>query len=243
MGPVDPPEPANSEDLLALQRDYMPIKFRSPLFQKLEKKDWERNHAKGLPYIIAIADFHGPQTMIWSGSALSSYLFGLGVELKPTPDGGLSWSYVPIREHVQGEKRIPSGFFDQANAENVSAVLFTNAGTPAKFNRMGVLADFGDPSVRLIRQGTMLNPDPESALPLRFSIDIDDPDYHEGWADELKVFHNPNALHPLDRNLFPKARHHFLKDGDIKSYGPSRKVLGSLTLIVVEKAGSDNAQR
>ena len=143
-GTCNPPEPANSEDLLALQRDYMPIKFRSPLFQKLEKKDWERNHAKGLPYIIAIADFHGPQTMIWSGSALSSYLFGLGVELKPTPDGGLSWSYVPIREHVQGEKRIPSGFFDQANAENVSAVLFTNAGTPAKFNRMGVLADFGD---------------------------------------------------------------------------------------------------
>jgi hypothetical protein len=221
----------------------MPIKFGSPLFQKLQKKDWERNHAKGLPYIIAIADFHGPHTMIWSGSALSSYLFGLRVELEPTPDGGLSWSYVPIREHVQGEKCIPSGFFDQPNAENVSAVLFTNAGTPTKFNRMGVLADFGDPSVRLIRQGTMLNPDPKSALPFRFSIDIDDPDYHEGWADELEVFHNPNALHPLDRGLFSKAMHHFLKDGDIKSYGPPRKVLGSLTLILVEKAGSDNAQR
>jgi hypothetical protein len=148
-------------------------------------------------------------------------------------------SYVPIREHVQGEKRIPSGFFDQPNAENVSAVLFTNAGTPTKFNRMGVLADFGDPSVRLIRQGAMLNPDPASALPFRFSIDIDDPDSHEGWADELNVFHDPNALHPLDRSLFPKAMHHFLKDGDIKSYGPPRKVLGSLTLVVVEKAGSD----
>ena len=46
----------------------------------------------------------------------------------------------------------PSCFFNQQNTENVSAVLFTNAGTMPKFNRMGVLADFGDPSVRLIRK-------------------------------------------------------------------------------------------
>ncbi len=241
--PVEPPEPENSKDLAALLRDYMPMKFGSPLFQKLKKKDWERSHVEGLPYLIAVADFHGPQTMIWSGSALSSYLFGLGVEFESTPDGSLSWSYVPIEEHVQGEKRIPSGFFDQPNAENVSAVLFTNAGTLTKFNRMGVLADFGDPSVRLIRRGTMLNPDPGSALPFQFSIDSDHPDSDEGWADELQVFHNPNALHPLDRGLFPKATHHFLVDGEIKSYSPPNKVLGSVTMILLPQAGSDNAER
>lgn len=241
--PVEPPEPANSDDLEALLRNHMPIKFGSPLFQKLEKKDWERRHAQGLPYIIAIADFHGPQTMTWSGSALSSYLFGLGIEFDRAPDGGLSWSYVPIKEHLRGEKRIPSCFFDQPNAENVSAVLFTNAGTLSKFNRMGVLADFGDPSVRLIRQGTALNPDPQSAVPFRFSTDIDDPGYHEGWADELQVFHNPSALHPLDRGLFPKATHHFLEDGEIKSFGTPKKVLGSVTMILLPKAGSDDAER
>jgi len=182
--------------------------------------------------------------MIWSGSALSSYLFGLGVEFDPTPDGDLSWSYVPIKEHVHGEKRIPSGFFDQLGAEHVSAVLFTNAGTLTKFNRMGALADFGDPRVRMIRHGTMLNPDPESALPFRFSIDIDDPNYHEGWADELQVFHNPNALHPLDPSLFPKAMHHFLKDGEMKSYTRQpRKVLGSVTQVFVPEAASDDAKR
>ena len=180
--------------------------------------------------------------MTWSGSALSSYLFGLRVTLDPTPDGGLSWSYVRIHEHALGEKRIPSGFFDQPNAENVSAVLFTNAGTLPKFNRMGVLAGFGDPSVRLIRKGTMLNPDPHSAMPFLFSIDIDDPEYHEGWADELQVFHNPNALNPLDRGLFPEATHHFLEDGEIKSYSPPNKVLASVTMILLPKAGSDDAR-
>jgi hypothetical protein len=180
--------------------------------------------------------------MILSGSALSSYLFGLGVELESTLDGDLLWSYVPIKEHVQGEKRIPSGFFNQPDADNISAILFTNAGTLPKFNRMGILADFGDPRVRLIREGTELNPDPESALPLRFSVDIDDPDYHEGWADELQVFHNPNAVSPLDPGLFPMAMHHFLKEGKVTSYTlQPRKVLQSITHIFMPQAGSDNA--
>ena len=242
--PVEPPEPTNSDDLEALLQDYMPIKFGSPLFKKLKKKDWEQEHIQGLPYVVAIADFHGPQTMTWSGSALSSYLFGLRVNLSyARDDGDLSWSYIPIQEHVHGEKRIQSCFFGQPDAENIAAIIFTNAGTLSKFNRMGVLADFGDPSVRLIRKGTLLNPDPKSAVPFPFSIDIDDPEYHEGWADELQIFHNPNARNPLDRGLFPKAAHHFVEDGEIKSYGPANKVLGSVTMILLPREGSADAER
>lgn len=237
--PVEPPKPTSSEGLKKLRRDYMPIKFGSPLFQKLEKKDWERIHVQGFPYTIAIADFHGPQTMTWSGPALSSYLFGLEVKFDHTSDKGLSWHHEPIKNHIWKEKHIPSCFFDQTNAENVSAVLFTNAGTLAKFNRMGVLADFGDQSVRLIRKGTMLNPNPQSAVPFQFSIDIDDPRYSEGWADELQVFHNPNALHPLHGDLFPHATHHFCENGEIKSYGPPEKVLESVTIILRPESGSN----
>ena len=36
--PVEPPEPKNSDELAALLREYMPIKFGSPLFQKAEEK-------------------------------------------------------------------------------------------------------------------------------------------------------------------------------------------------------------
>ena len=241
--PVEPPKPTSSGDLKKLRQDYMPIKFGSPLFQKLKKKDWERSHVQGFPYIIAIADFHGPQTMIWSGSALSSYLFGLEVKFDRASDGGLPWHYEPIKKHIWEEKHIPSCFFDQLNAENVSAVLFTNAGTLAKFNRMGALADFGDPGVRLIREGTMLNPDTQSAEPFKFSIDIDDPEYREGWADELQVFHNPNAVCPLDQGLFPKATHHFLKNGEVKSYSSPNKVLGSVTMILLPEAGGDDTER
>ena len=227
--PLDPPRPTSSEDLKKLRRDYMPIKFGGPLFGKLRKKDWERSHVHGLPYVIAIADFHGPQTLTWSGPALSTYLFGLEVQFDRASDGSSPWHYQPIEKHMWKDKQIPSCFFNQPDAENVSAVLFTNAGTLTKFNRMGALADFGDPNVRMIRQGTMLNPETESTAPIEFAIDIDDPEYGEGWADELQVFHNPNAVYALDRDLFPKATHHLLEDGQIKSYSLPYKVLQSVT--------------
>lgn len=44
-----------------LQRHYMPIKFGSPLFSKLQKKYWEKEHVKGKPLVFAIADFHQDQ--------------------------------------------------------------------------------------------------------------------------------------------------------------------------------------
>ena len=222
----------------------MPIKFGNPLFEKLKKKDWERSHVQGFPYLIAIADFHGPQTMTWSGSALSSYLFGLEIKFDCASDGGSFWHYEPIKKHKWEEKHIPPCFFDQPSAENISAVLFTNAGTLPKFNRMGVLADFGDPSVRLIRKGTILNPNPQSALPFPFLADVDEPGYDEGWADELQVFHNPNAVCPLDQGLFPNATHHFLEDGDVRSYCRlPNKVLESVTMTVLSEVGSDDAER
>ena len=179
--------------------------------------------------------------MTWSGSALSSYLFGVGVDFDRASDGGLTWSYVPKSEHVWGKKRIPSCFFDQPSAEHISAVLFTNAGTMLKFNRMGVLAGFGDPTVRLIRKGIMLNPDPKSAIPFQFTTDIEKPGYNEGWADELQVFHNPNALCPLDQDLFSQAVNHVLKDGEIKSYCSPKKILRSVTYNILQDAGNDEA--
>ena len=241
--PVDPPTPKSSEEMKKLRRDYMPIRFGGPLYGKLKKRDWERSHINGLPYIIAIADFHGPQTMTWLGPALSSYLFGLEVDLDRSTKTGRPWQYRPIDKHTWKEKQIPSCFFDQPDAENVSAVVFTNAGTLAKFNRMGVLADFGDPSVRMIRQGTMLNLETESTAPIEFIIDIDDPKYTEGWADELQVFHNPNAVCAIDRDLFPKATHHFLEDGNVRSYSLPYTVLQSVTIVHLLKAGADDTNR
>lgn len=89
--------------------------------------------------------------------------------------------------------RIPSDFFDQPGAENVSAVLFSNAGTIARFDRMSVVAGFGAPEHRYQRIGFRFNPDPNAASGIPFSEDVSSPGYSEGWSDELQIFHNPNA--------------------------------------------------
>ena len=233
--PIDPPNTTNVDELEAIRRHYLPIKFGSPLFQKLRKKDWERNHIRGLPYIIAIADFHDTQTIPMSSNALASYLFGLRVDFRRIIAGATDFEYLPIKNHVWGSKEIPSRFFEQPDAEHVSAVLFTNAGTLSKFNRMGVLADFGDSHVRLVRQGTMFDSDSQSLVPAHFQIDIDDPGYHERWGDELELFHNFRALHPIDRDLFPMATHHFLKNQKIDTYSRPGKIFGSVTYTMLQK--------
>jgi hypothetical protein len=49
---------------------YVPMKFGSALFSKLNKRYWELPHVLGHPLVLAIQDFHAPQSMSWSSSAL-----------------------------------------------------------------------------------------------------------------------------------------------------------------------------
>ncbi|AGM07174.1 hypothetical protein [Amycolatopsis keratiniphila] len=148
--------------------------------------------------------------MTYSHGALPIYLYGRFVESAPGDDGGLATRSVQISEHRWGEKSVPSNFFSQPGAENVSAVLFNSSGTISKFNRMGVNAGFGDDATILIRTGRCWNPGPNSSEALRFAHVVR-PDQLETWMEGMDVFHNPQALHPLDPALLPEAAHHRLR--------------------------------
>ena len=224
--------PSSPETIKELLKDYMPIKFGSPLYSKLQMKYWELDHVKGAPLIFAVADFHAPRSMMWSGSALSTYLYGIRYDVEIGEDGVSLKGTKEVEEHTYEGKTIPSNFFGQPDTENISAVMFTNAGTLPKFNRMGVLAGYGAKELRLIRRGLRLAPGEETYTPIQDAIDIEHPRYDEGWADEIQIFHNPNALHPLDRILFPNVHHHFREGDKIKSYGQPFSWLGSVTLNV-----------
>lgn len=120
-------------------------------------------------------------------------------------------------------------FFEQEGTEYVSAVLFSNAGTISKFNRMGVRAGFGDRSVALRRMGIRNNPSPGSLDPIEFSDDVEGLGYDEQWADELLMFHNPRAIHPVDEDGFPGIAHYFQEGDDIIWRGAPFRVLSSTT--------------
>lgn len=226
--PIATAPPPPPEELRAYNEREMAIKFGSPLETKIKKAYWKLPNVKDHPFVIAIADFHAPASMIWSQSALPTYLYGFGVE-EYQADGEARWRDKTLARHKLGEKEIPSNFFGQERHRHVSAILSSNAGTQAKFNRMGVQAEFGDDAVQLVRRGGLHVPGDTSYEPEPFKMNVEDPNYVEDWDDEIQIFHNPNAIHPLDDDMFPTAANYRLVDGQVLWTSPTRPVLFSST--------------
>jgi hypothetical protein len=131
---------------------------------------------------------------------------------------------------------VPSGFFDLPEAENVSAVLFSNAGTIAKFDRMGVVAGFSPGNYTYLRVGLRYNPEPHATEPTQFSEDVGAATYSEFWSKEIEIFHNPNARLPLPPEWLSDLVHHRLRDGQLQSTIPEGHVISSLTWVIGDGA-------
>lgn len=212
---VPPPQVETEEQTAAYLKQWMPIKFGGPLTAKLRKRYWTLPHVANKPLLFAIQDFHAPQSMVRARSGLSVYLYGYDHDWHYDAGGHLVIEPRRVVEHRWGKKVIPSGFFYQPEAENVSAVLFNNSATLSKFNRMGFVAGFGSRRVKLIRSGFALDPDPNAAVPIPFVHSVDE-NYSETWSEGLTIFHNPRAIHPLNPHHFPTAVHHTVQpDGQI----------------------------
>jgi hypothetical protein len=134
------PNPKTPEEIAAFLADYMPIKYGNSLTNKLKRRSaagkayWEEDGAAGLPFVIALADFHKPATedqfgsMTYRQSAIWTYLYGFTTDWEMV-DGKLVITKRDLASHTFNGKTIESGFFSLTDSENVSAVLFSNAGT------------------------------------------------------------------------------------------------------------------
>ncbi len=209
--------------------DSMPIRFGSPLYSKLQKKYWELEHVKNIPLVFAIADFHDDMSMLWSSSSLIFYLYGYRYEHYYDEDKKLVIKPVKIEKHTAGDKEIPSGFFFQPNAENVSAVVTSSIGTISKFNRLGRQAGFKSDNVKMMRVGTYHDHDPNASTPKKFNYIVDET-CNEMWAEGLSMYHNPNAANPVPEELFPSIAHHHFRDEQIVSSLPDFHPYESFTI-------------
>lgn len=239
---ADHPDPKTPEAMKAFLQDYMPMKFGNALTGKLNKKNaagesyWERGPGAGKPFAVAVADFHKPGgdgeigSMTYTQEALWLYLYGRRIEWEFI-DGKLSIRTVKIDEHTYKTKTIEAGFFDLDGAENISAIVFSNAGTLAKFDRMGVDAGFAPDDHRYYRYGFRLDPDPNAVIGTIFTDEVV-AENGESWSDELQVFHNPRAIFPLPLEAFAGATQHMFKNGEYVSYSTGTPVLSSYTMIM-----------
>lgn len=236
-GATTPEPPLNTTEAIRAYLDgYMPIKFGSALKSKMDKKYWEKPHLAGIPLMFAVQDFSSQTSMIYTRSAFEHYIVGYKYDWDRDELGQLRIHPRKIDKHRWGTKEIPSGFFDQPGAENISAIAFSNSGTISKFNRMGLLAGFGSKRLRLVRQGTAVDHDPNAAEPVAFRHFVNDPHYLETWVEGLDFWHNSNARNPIDPRVLPGAAHHLIKqNGEVEHYIPNWHPLGSMTLHWLEE--------
>lgn len=226
--PVEPPRPTTPAEVANYFRNYLPIRYASALTTKLSKKYWEHPDVQDVPFAIAVQDFHDEMAMTYSGRALPSYLYGL--DLLP-PEDETDKHPSPITAHDWAGKRVQSGFFSLPESNQVGAVIINRAGTIAKFNRMGLKVGFRMPDVHVIHVGSRLKAVDGEAGFAPFSEEVGE-HYREEWVDGMDVFHNPNALHPLDPLTLPGAAHHRLVDGGLESMLAEGYLMESTSLLV-----------
>ena len=195
-------------------------RFAKTLRGKLQRNYEQMPHVRGQPFAIAIADFHESGSMVWSREALPTYLYGFKAYVEG--EGADRRAAGVEISHLTGKNRIPAGLFrDPANA-HLSGVLFSNAATLSKFNRMGFLAGWQPPGLDMVRQGILFDRTPGAVDPIPFALSISSPDYEalwpfgEAWCQELEFFHNPLAANPIPFDLIPGATHWFEQDGEIQ---------------------------
>jgi hypothetical protein len=219
------------EKLLSIKEDIdeMAMKFGSPLFTKINKKYWDLDYIKGIPFLIAIADFHEDYSMTWSHNSLINYLYGYKHNFKYDDNGKLIIIPEKIEKHIHGSKEVPSGFFNIPESENISGILFSSSGTISKFSRMAIQAGYGVPYIKTFRWGMSHNHDPNASSPNMFHYEVTEKS-NETWAEGVNIFHNPKAKIPIDPDIFPGIAHHFLReDGNIESWIPEFHPYASIT--------------
>ena len=224
------------EEILERLQHEIPIRLGSPLFSKLQRRYWELPQVGEKPLVIAIESFASEDSLNFSDTALASYLYGSWSVPSRTESGQLVVTAVPVAEHRDASKVIPSGFFDQTTAERVSAVLFSNSGTMAKFNRMGLQAGLETERIWMRRFGTCYHHDENASEPLEFDYVVADRSsewgFGETWGEGMSMIHNPNALHPIDEALFPQIAHMHREHGQVTATIPAFHPYSSITQVV-----------
>lgn len=195
------------------------LRFAKTLGNKLARRYDQLPHVMGQPFMLAIADFQAPASMLWSREGLIGYLYGEGAHEAEVDGRPLA---VPVSAtHLLGPSAFPAGLFADDRRAELSAVIFSNACSIAKLNRVAVSGRGAPEGLRYTRIGNFFDRTPGALKGIPFCLDVTSEEYrglwphgYEPWCAELEVFHNPFAQHPVPFELLPEATHWFDQDGE-----------------------------
>lgn len=195
------------------------LRFAKTIGNKLARRHDQLPHVAGKPFILAIADFHASGSMMWSREGLIGYLLGSGATVAEV-DGRLQAVPVPAKT-LLGPAQFPAGLFADDRHAELSAIIFSNACSIAKLNRVAISAGGAPEGYRYTRMGQFFDRTPGALKGIPFCLDITSAEYrglwphgYEPWTAEMEVFHNPFASHPIPVDLLPEAQHWFEDNGE-----------------------------
>jgi hypothetical protein len=195
------------------------LRFAKTLGNKIGRDYDKLLHVSGKPFMLALADFQAPASMTWSREGLIGYLYGEGAQ-EIEVDGRLLAVPMP-RKQLLGSSQFPAGLFADTRHSELSAVIFSNACSITKFNRV-LASGLGPPKgIRYTRIGAFFDRTPGALRNIPFCLDVASDEYrnlwpqgYEPWCAELEVFHNPYAKYPVPFELLPEATHWFEEKGE-----------------------------
>jgi hypothetical protein len=215
--------------------DYYIIRLGSVLFSKLNKKYWELAWVTGKPLVLAITPFHNYIADFLPDSKIIEYLYGISYKTEIRESGLELKEIKKLDTHRYKSKEIPSNFFNQENVENISAVIFTNNCNLHKFNRMGFQKGNGDNDIIIVRSGIAYDSTPKSSGK-EFDQVVKLGEGNEDWSESVSVFHNPNAMHKINKEVFNGMRQLWLNDnGELVGNTPDNFVYNSLTVTAINE--------
>lgn len=195
------------------------LRFAKTIGNKLERSYEQLPHVCGYPFVLAVADFQEPRSMLWSREGLIGYLYGQGATVEKI--NGQMRAVPTYATTLLGPSAFPAGLFSDDRASKLSAVIFTNACSIGKLNRVAVSGQGAPKGYRYTRRGKFWDHSSGALKGIPFCMDITSDEYralwpqgYEPWCAELEVFHNPFAEHALSLKLLPMATHWLLQDGE-----------------------------
>lgn len=181
-------------------QDEVAVRFGSVLRSKANMRYQDLAHVAGKPIALAVQGFFGPGALLHNELPLVRYLYDMALT-EVDGAGVIMPTEASVGYHIGDTKTIPSGWFESADAAYISAVMWSNTGTVAKFNRMASGLGLGTPGWEIHRFGVELDPRPGATEPAPF-VERVEPGHPEPWEEGLVLMHNPNAKFPLPASAF-----------------------------------------
>ena len=232
----DPAFPVDTAALDHFRANFLPIKFAGPLYSKLTRKYWEQAFIGDRPVVLAVADFHQAGATSKSQDSLLGYLYGQWFERRYDAAGRLEFTAKPVAEHVWNSKRVPTNFFALPDSQHIAAVISFGEDLIQKLNRMGFRGGFGSKRLKMTVIGKRNIDHPSRVAPEDFSLDVLSPEYEEYWTDGMQIYHNPNAVKPLDMRILGGATHYLWRNGEIVGVYVDRSPFDLKTIVRIENS-------